>query len=52
MKVYLRNIRAILEVYRSGRWSKSGFKGTISVYKYIFMYTIKYIKVRVFKLKF
>lgn len=40
MKVYIRNIKAIWKVYKDGR----GFKRSrLSVYKYIFKYTIKYI---------
>ena len=44
MKVYLRNIKAILKIYKDGRWiNGKGIKGKISVCKYIFKYTVKYI---------
>ena len=44
MEVYLRNIKAIWKIYKDGRWTNGkGIKGVISVCKYIFRYTVRYI---------
>ena len=40
MKTYLTNIKAAWKTYKDGRWPKR----SISVYYFMFKYTIKYLK--------
>ena len=40
MKNYLRNIKTTWKIYKDGRWASEN----ISVYNFMFRYTIKYIK--------
>ncbi len=46
MKIYLKNIKNTLKIYKDGRWN-----GNMNVYKFIIKYTIKYVKVNVFNVR-
>ena len=40
MKVYINNIKSTWKIYKQGRWPKR----SMNIYKYMLLYTVKYVK--------
>ena len=40
MKTYIKNIRAIIKIYKQGRFYSKNY----NIYTYMLLYTVKYVK--------